>query len=177
MSVCRLDPFFISDSPKWPKNPSENWLPSRSCTVGSTSQKAHGNSELRPGFAKPPGQRTMLGERTPPSNRLRLWPERPPVELKKAWGAVENRRKKRKMRRSPENMPMISHEMVCVFSIFSPFSSHTVWPQENVGKDWENEGEEWRNDGKNWENGQTPKKALGNQGEIMGIIWKNYEKS
>ena len=149
MSVCRLDPFFISDSPKWPKNPSENWLPSRSCTVGSTSQKAHGNSELRPGFAKPPGQRTMLGERTPPSNRLRLWPERPPVELKKAWGAVENRRKKRKMRRSPENMPMISHEMVCFFHIipiFFPYDPKKML--EKTGKMKEKNGEMMERTGK-----------------------------
>ena len=71
-------------------------------------------------------------------------------------------------------MPMISHEMVCVFHIipiFFPYDPKNML--EKTGKMKEKDGEMMERTGKM---DKTPKKALGNQGEIMGIIWKNYEK-
>ena len=56
-------------------------IPVSSATVGIKSQNAQAKSDT-PGVIVP-GQRAMVGERMPPSYKLRLWPVSLPVELKK----------------------------------------------------------------------------------------------
>lgn len=174
MSVCRLDPSFISNSPKWPQESQRKLAPIPVLHGGQHIPK--GPWQLR----APPWLRQTAGPAHHAGRAHAAFQQTALVAREAACGVEEGLGRSGKPKKETKNEEKsweyaydIPWNGVCF-----PYCPHflPIWPQENVGKDWENEGEEWRNDGKNWENGQTPKKALGNQGEIMGIIWKNYEK-
>ena len=176
MSVCRLDPIFYIRFPKVAQESQRKLAPIPVLHGGQHIPKGPWQLRAPPGFAKPPASEPCWASarRLPtdcacgPRGRLWSW-RRPEVQ----WKTEERNEKWGEVLRICLWYPWNG---VCVFHIIPIFFPYSMTPRK-CWKRLGNEGEEWRNDGKNWENGQTPKKALGNQGEIMGIIWKNYEKS